>query len=188
MTSKAALRLAIRERLARLSENDRRVESQVIVRGLREVVGTARVVAVYAPFKDEPDIRQLTQELFAVHKGVCMPDVERNRLIMKQIRSLNDIGRDPVTNIPKPSLGESIDEASIDLVIVPGRAFTVDGLRLGRGNGGYDHWITLQRKRKSSTRYIGVCFDCQIVQDIPVEGHDERVDRVVTSRTQSSHN
>jgi 5-formyltetrahydrofolate cyclo-ligase len=55
-------------------------------------------------------------------------------------------------------------------------------MRLGRGNGGYDRWISAVRPINPSIQYIGVCFECQVVGDIAYEAHDEKVHRVVTSR------
>jgi 5-formyltetrahydrofolate cyclo-ligase len=91
--------------------------------------------------------------------------------------------RNPVTNILEAHEDcPLIDDADIAVAVVPGRAFSRDGHRMGRGNGGYDYWIAAQRKRRPDTRFIGVCFDCQLVQDVPMEAHDQPVDMVVTSR------
>jgi 5-formyltetrahydrofolate cyclo-ligase len=103
-------------------------------------------------------------------------------MVFHRIRSLEDMQKNAVTNIPEPTTGDVIDEAMIDTVIVPGRAFTKDGVRMGRGNGGYDHWIAAQRKRNPATKMIGVCFVCQLFSEIPTEAHDEKVDGVVTGR------
>ncbi len=90
--------------------------------------------------------------------------------------------RNPVTRILEPRDDAPLSEETIDIAIIPGRAFTAKGERMGRGNGGYDIWISAQKKRSPSTLYIGVCFDCQIVQELPMETHDEIVDVVVTAR------
>ena len=182
MEAKTLLRQAIRDRLARMSDTDRRVESQVISRELVKLIGAdIKAVAVYMPYLDEPNIVSLITNLLEQKFVICMPKVDRNHMSMHQITSLEDVNRNPMTNILEPTLDAPIDEAQIDCVIVPGRAFTKEGLRMGRGNGGYDRWITLQRKRNPKTNYIGVCFDCQIVQELPTESHDERMDMVITS-------
>jgi len=54
--------------------------------------------------------------------------------------------------------------------------------RLGRGNGGYDHWIEKQRDVNPDTRMIGVAFECQIVNEVPIDAHDEKMDEVITDR------
>ena len=74
---------------------------------------------------------------------------------------------------PLPSCPDVPPEA-IDLAIVPGRAFTKDGWRLGRGKGFYDRLLpTLVNAWK-----VGVAYPYQIVKKIPVEPWDVRLDAV----------
>jgi len=69
------------------------------------------------------------------------------------------------------------DPLTIDVVIVPGTAFTLDGHRLGQGGGWYDRF--LQTVRPDCVT-IGVAFGPQIVDELPIEPHDVRLDHVVT--------
>jgi len=69
------------------------------------------------------------------------------------------------------------DPLTIDLVIVPGTAFTRDGHRLGQGGGWYDRF--LQTVRPDCVT-IGVGFSPQILDELPVEAHDVRLQHVVT--------
>ena len=52
--------------------------------------------------------------------------------------------------------------------------FDAHGNRLGRGKGFYDRLLTTEGPLK-----VGVCFDFQLFDRIPVEPHDRPVDRVV---------
>jgi len=70
-----------------------------------------------------------------------------------------------------------VDPAGMDIVVVPGLAFTVDGRRLGQGGGHYDRFLP---RLRADCVTIGACFAEQIVADLPVEDHDRRVDVVVT--------
>lgn len=186
MQAKAELRQAIKERLARMSENDRRVESQIIVRELRKLLPQSpSTIAVYIPYADEPNIRPLITELLEQKNMICLPKAEMHRMTMHRIRSLDDIRKNSTTSIIEPADLSPFDEQTIDVVLVPGRAFTRRGIRLGRGNGGYDRWMHEQRIRNLKTRYLGVCFDCQIVQEMPTEAHDERVDTVISATGKS---
>ncbi|MET0663812.1 MAG: 5-formyltetrahydrofolate cyclo-ligase [Ilumatobacteraceae bacterium] len=72
---------------------------------------------------------------------------------------------------------EGIDPSWPDVVIVPGLAFTAQGDRLGQGGGWYDRFLTDVRP---GCRTIGVGFVEQIVDALPVEVHDIRLDHVVT--------
>ena len=72
---------------------------------------------------------------------------------------------------------EEPDAATIDLVVVPGVAFTAGGHRLGQGGGWYDRF--LPGLRPGVTR-IGVCFAECLVDDLPTETHDVTMDLVIT--------
>jgi 5-formyltetrahydrofolate cyclo-ligase len=64
-----------------------------------------------------------------------------------------------------------------DLVVVPGLAFTASGDRLGQGGGWYDRFLSGTR---TDCLTVGVCFAEQILDELPVEAHDVRMDHVVT--------
>jgi len=65
----------------------------------------------------------------------------------------------------------------LDLVLVPGVAFDPAGRRLGRGGGFYDRFLAGVPAR---TAVMGVCFGCQVVDEVPSEAHDVRVGGLVT--------
>lgn len=65
----------------------------------------------------------------------------------------------------------------VDVVIVPGVAFTAAGDRLGQGGGWYDRFLVLIREDCTT---IGVGFAPQLLPSIPTEPHDVRLDAVVT--------
>ena len=66
---------------------------------------------------------------------------------------------------------------TVDVVIVPGLAFTADGHRLGQGGGWYDRFLG---ELHTSCVTIGVCFAEQVLTDLPREPHDVVLDRLVT--------
>jgi len=73
------------------------------------------------------------------------------------------------------------DPRTIDVVIVPGTAFTEGGDRLGQGGGWYDRFL---RTVRPDCVTIGVAFAPQLVDELPVEPHDIRVAMVVTDAAQ----
>lgn len=64
----------------------------------------------------------------------------------------------------------------IDAVVVPGVAFTKDGARMGRGKGFYDKYLS---KNEFRALKIGVCFKEQVLDGLPVEPHDVKMDVVI---------
>ncbi len=79
--------------------------------------------------------------------------------------------REPGPACPKLHPGE------MDLIVLPGAAFTRDGKRLGYGGGFYD---TLLAGPAAGVPLAGVCFPCQLLEDLPMEAHDRHVDLVIT--------
>lgn len=63
-----------------------------------------------------------------------------------------------------------------DLIIVPGVAFDRNGNRLGRGKGYYDRFLC----HHLDVKRIGICFDFQLVDEVPSEPFDIRMDEVIT--------
>lgn len=64
----------------------------------------------------------------------------------------------------------------LDLIVVPGMAFDRNGHRLGRGKGFYDRFLI----KYPDVKTIGICFDFQLLEEIPVEPHDRVVNEVLT--------
>lgn len=64
---------------------------------------------------------------------------------------------------------------AIDLLVVPGVAFTREGARLGRGKGYYDRYLA---QDEVHAYCVGVCFAHQLVDELPVEPHDRAMDAV----------
>ena len=76
-----------------------------------------------------------------------------------------------------PACCQVLDARTIDLIIVPGAAFDAAGRRLGLGAGYYDRFMA---ERAPQASRIALTFDCQLVDEVPVESHDQTVDLVIT--------
>jgi 5-formyltetrahydrofolate cyclo-ligase len=72
---------------------------------------------------------------------------------------------------------EQPDPTTVDVVVVPGVAFTPAGARLGQGGGWYDRFLAGVR---ADCTTIGVGFDPQVVDALPTEVHDISLDYIVT--------
>ena len=72
---------------------------------------------------------------------------------------------------------QTCDPSEIDLVIVPGTAFTAAGARCGRGRGYYDKYLS--RPDVHAVK-VGVCFAHQLVGELPAEPHDVAMDYIIT--------
>ena len=81
-------------------------------------------------------------------------------------------------HIEEPTGNNTVDPKEIELVIVPGVAYDKKGNRLGRGKGFYDRFLTSTKATK-----IGVGYEFQIVDDLPAEQHDVKMDMIITQST-----
>ena len=70
-----------------------------------------------------------------------------------------------------------VDPTTLDVVVVPGLAFTIDGHRLGQGGGHFDRFLP---RLGPDCLTIGVCSHEQLVGELPMAPHDVRVRLVVT--------
>jgi 5-formyltetrahydrofolate cyclo-ligase len=144
--------------------------------------GGAGTVLCYASFRSEVDTAGIIRESIAGGKRVVLPKVdgERRRLELYEVKDVSELSPGYV-GIPEPSLTEdrSIGIEGIELVIMPGAGFDLSGNRLGYGGGYYD--ILLAGSGKGTLK-IALAYEEQIVDSIPSEDHDVKVDIVVTDK------
>ena len=80
-------------------------------------------------------------------------------------------------NIPEPAPHTAaVPPEDIDLLIVPGVAFTLQGDRMGYGGGYYDRFIP----RCTRARVLALAFQEQIYDELPTEEHDLRIPLIIT--------
>lgn len=177
---KSTLRTQIREALQKMSNAERAAASQQICSRLegQELWRNARSILFYAPLPEEPDIWRLVTDSLAAGKDVLLPRFEAEHGHYSAC-----LIRDPVRDVRKGRFGirepaencVTIALNRLDLILVPGIAFHMDGHRLGRGKGFYDRLLAVLEGPT-----CGVAFDQQIVSQIPVEPHDIQLNCILT--------
>ncbi len=142
-------------RLRQLTGEERESLSEEICERILEMSewNEAQNVVLFSPLPSEPMIHPLKLDCEA-RKVTCTK-------IPQSPRSEADL------QLPE----------TIDLILVPGLAFSGDCHRLGRGGGFFDRLLA---GRASKAFKLGICFSFQILDVIPVEGHDIVMDAVVT--------
>ena len=137
---------------------------------------SARTVAIFAPQPREPDVEMLWSR--AAGKSFAYPRVEEGRLDLYRVDSLYELAPGAFgVREPAADPAHAVPPDALDLILVPGVAFTRDGARLGRGGGFYDRLLA---SLPAHTCKIGVCFDSQLVAELPIEPHDQHVDFLAT--------
>ncbi len=173
---KTQIRQEILEKRNALLPEQIKEYSESIMRSLSVHDGfcKARVVMLYASFGSEVDTHALIQSLLLTKK-VVLPKVNDGVIVPSLILSYDNLMPD-FRGILEPIEALPIKHSTIDCVIVPGVAFDTSCNRLGFGKGNYDRFL----KRATHAVKIGLAFDEQVVDSIPTEEHDIKMDFVIT--------
>lgn len=143
-----------------------------------EAFREARVVLAYYSLADELFTHDFVQR-WADKKTILLPKVVGDDLTLHYYNGPLSL-REGAFGIMEPCTPEYADYTAIDLVIVPGVAFDGEGHRLGRGRGYYDR---LFATRLSYNIYkVGVCYPFQLVEHVPTEPCDVRMDMVLSAK------
>jgi 5-formyltetrahydrofolate cyclo-ligase len=177
---KARIRQEVRGRLEKISAEDRKENSARACGLLMEqpAWGRAGSVMLYAPATGELDIWPVAQEALGQGKMVAIPRYAASTDSYEACE-VKDLSRDLIPG--RYGIREASDQCKtvalkrLDLILVPGVAFDLQGRRLGRGKGYYDRLLAAVRGQT-----CGVAFDEQIVLQLPVEPHDSDVNWILT--------
>lgn len=141
-------------------------------------LGTARAVGLYGPIRGEVPVRECFTALRRKAMAIYFPRVaEETRLEFARIDAWEQLVRG-YRGIcePDPSL-PAVPIRELDVLVIPGVAFDLEGRRLGWGKGFYDRALRGYRGFR-----IGLAYDFQILESLPEDPHDERVDAVISEK------
>jgi 5-formyltetrahydrofolate cyclo-ligase len=177
MTQKKDIRSEVRRRIKLLSGSEMAAAAESIFSKIEQldIFGKAECIALFAAMNDEVPTAVALDRWPQLGKRVVVPRVEGD--IMRFYDYSPEQMRTGAFGILEPEGDNECRPEEIDLIIVPARAFTRAGERLGRGGGFYDKYMSKAEFRASK---VGIAFECQIFDSLPCDLHDIRVDHVVT--------
>lgn len=181
-SSKKKLRRKMLEKRDSLSPSERSRKDALIRRMLFNMpeFKEAKTVFFYASFRTESETINMIRKTLKMGKRVVVPkvDKERRRLRLFEIKGITELSPGYV-GIPEPSLSDErlMDINDIDIVIIPGVVFDYSGSRIGYGGGYYDRLLSKMWKKLP---FIALAYKEQLVDLIPSEVHDVKVDIIVT--------
>ncbi|XP_065335509.1 5-formyltetrahydrofolate cyclo-ligase [Cloeon dipterum] len=189
--AKRILRKEMKNRLLAMSKEQILIESEQLTQKLLATAAykESKRIAVYLSMSEEVQTHGILKNIFSAGKVCFIPRYETitNSMEMLRLHSMEDIQTLEVTKweVRQPAENDerenALESGGLDLVIVPGLAFTLSGQRLGRGKGYYDTFLqrcsTMMGKAPHT---IALSFTDQIVDSIPAEGHDYIIDSVLT--------
>ena len=132
----------------------------------------AETVMLYSALPDEVQT-QAFLEKWHLKKHIILPTVVGDDIIPVAY------GEDTAFAVGDFNILEPQNEpytGGFDLIVVPGVAFDGNGNRLGRGRGYYDRFLC----HHLDVKRIGICFDFQLVDEVPSEPFDIRMDEVIS--------
>lgn len=134
-------------------------------------------ILLYHSLADEVNTHQFIQD-WCDKKEIYLPRVNGEQLQLAHFRNADDLELGSYSIIePKASAISDIDINDIDLVVLPAMAIDRHGNRLGRGKGFYDRLL----QDYTAGYKIGIIYDYQLLDNIPANEHDIRIDKIITN-------
>jgi 5-formyltetrahydrofolate cyclo-ligase len=168
--------------LGTMSQDERTRESVALTNNLIDHLSQislswrSLIIGAYAPMTDEPDWT-LSSDLAQLPLAFPVPKETGEGQMFFRLCQVNEL-------LPQKAFGvwlhlppQDAPVVKPDLALIPGLGFTSLGHRLGRGGGFYDRWLASFTGKK-----IGLCFERQLLQEIPIEPHDVMMDVVITNK------
>ena len=139
-------------------------------------LNAAQTVLLYYGVKQEPDTRELIDELLRRGKTVALPVcLPGHKLEARIVRCLDDL-KPGAYGIPEPGEGCPVAErGKIDLILVPNVCCDRQGYRLGHGAGYYDRYLA-----GYSGVTVALCPEQWLQEELPRDEFDLPVDLVLT--------
>ena len=176
--AKAALREKLLRRRRERSATERAAAAAAVAATLVRRLAGVRTLAAYVPDESEPGAGRLPDAYTQLGARVLLPvvpadgtelswAVDTGRLAPGRFGLLEPVG----PRLSKTALGAA------DVVVTPALAVDRSGVRLGRGKGFYDRALVHARP---GAVLVAVVFDDELLDEVPAEPHDRRVNAVVT--------
>lgn len=174
--NKSTLRDDMKKQRKLLSHDFIRTASQKITDTVLKYINNTNTVMIYLSAFNEPDTFGLLNELhrLGIKTAVPVSDITTFTITPSLITSVDDLKKgaygiyEPINIVP-------VSVSDINIVLIPGVAFSKSGDRLGFGKGYYDRFLTEFNGTK-----IGICYNFQVRPEIPVAEHDVKMDLIIT--------
>ena len=189
--AKQVIRKQIKVELRKMSSFERDKQSRDIVQQLLRhprYIASKRI-SVYLSMVNEVQTNSILEDALQTGKNVFIPKYVGSNMDMVSIHSMEDFKNLPETSwhIKQPadddfSREDALESGGLDLIVVPGVAFSKSGGRMGHGKGYYDSYI--EKCCRIKVPYlIGLAYTVQMCEHIPLSDHDQLLDEVLTYKS-----
>ena len=178
--AKATVRRLVLAKRSRLTPEERTAAGAGVAQKLAALpeLEAARTVLGFASFGAELPTDPTLAWVLSSDRRLLLPYVDGTGLRAAEVGSVEELApgyrgiREPVQRV-------AVDPSEADVILVPGVAFDAAGRRLGYGGGFYDAFLSGIERRAPR---VGLCFDVQVVDEVPAGDEDEPVDVIVTPK------
>jgi len=153
-----------------------------------DVFKSAKTILMYVSFRSEVDTTGYLDDLLKIGIKLILPVVDSRHNVLKlyEVKDTSELAPGYM-GIPEPDIRENrrVTIKEIDLVVIPGTGFDINGNRLGYGGGYYDRLLSYESKQLAQIEHIptiALAFEEQIGEEIPAEPHDITVDMIITDK------
>ena len=182
MVEKNQVRKRLFDERAKYSNKAILRNSKIITQRLFELeeIHRAKIISTYLGRDDEVQTMDIINKSWAAGKEVIVPvvDTARARIYFSKLTDLTHLSKGYYGILePRTEKISVFPLTSADVVIVPGLGWDAQGHRLGHGQGFYDRALESVSARSTT---VGLAFEWQVLESIPMEAHDRLVDMIVT--------
>ena len=182
---KASIRLRMISLRSALRVPEDTIAGEVIIRRIidlpefRDSIPAAAVIGLFSPIRMEVDLLANAGLMRQGGLQTALPRMYGDSLVFSKVQDMQNL-RPGVFGIMEPQPeAEEVLCRDLFAVCLPGLAFDSTGARLGYGKGYYDHYLeSCDGGRRPIL--IGVGYDFQLIDSVPQEAHDRRLDYIVT--------
>lgn len=176
--NKQALRDAMRARRAQLEQAQQEADEAALARRilLHPAYLSAGTVMAYIAARGEIRLSPVIRDVLASGRRLVLPRCEAPHIMTaRHVKSLDELERGAYDLLEPSRACAVVAPEEIDLILVPGTAFSRRGERIGQGGGYYDSFLP----RTKAVR-MGVCHDFALLECLDTQEHDQKMDAVCT--------
>lgn len=138
-------------------------------------------IFIFISFNDEIQTHDFICDAINQGKKVYVPYIRKknSEILPTRLRDFkNDLiqGYSGILTVKENKL-KFCDKNDLDLIVTPGLVFDNNGYRIGYGGGYFDKFFS---DLNSNVFKLGICYDFQIIESLPIEGFDIPVDAILT--------
>lgn len=173
---KKELRSCIRLKKRAMTEQQIEQKSRVLAQlfTASDMYRSAKTIYGYLPYNQEVRTVPMLEQALRDGKRVAVPKVYGDEMKFIYMTDLTQVAAG-YAGIPEPIADGPVAEDPTALVLMPGLAFDAQGHRIGYGGGFYDKFLEQEPKHPT----LALCYDFQMLPQIPVQEHDIPVDKVL---------